>query len=370
MHRIDEMITEIRDSEAITIPGELMDEQQERIYNKVLERINVTEGMKRNTEKTHRFPTRKRYIVLLAATLILALGLTAFAAKQNEWDITLINFMGLNDTDVLQLEGGEVLINEKATSTWLDYAKTPKGEEKEISITGITSIGDCNSAYLRVNTDYKLPESFDETTDYILPENSKIDITYRNIWGYDEFRTYGSTFMAFYEEGKLGFLISIENCEDLNKCNVKLKIENLYWYHDLGKYDENDESEPEELLCEGVWETGWTYSYKSNIKTYRMFKSIDSADGEYFLTKVEVSPISIRIEAIRNPKDREREWKGNILEGIYYNNGESIQMERSSSGGMSNGIFMDEFVKVSEMGEVIDPEKIDYLIICGERVDL
>lgn len=370
MYRIDEMITEIHDSEAVTLPGELTDEQQNRICNTVLGRIHSAEDVKRRIGKTRRFPTRKRYIVLLAATLILALGLTVFAAKEKELDITLMNFMGLNDANVLQLEGGEVIISEKTTSMWLDYAKNPKGEEKEISITRITSIGDRNSAYLRVNTDYNLPDGFDETTDYILPENSKIDITYRNIWGYDEFRTYGSSFTAFYEEGKLGFLISIENCENLNKCKVELKIENLYWYHDLGKYDEDDESEPEELLCEGVWETGWTYSYKSNIRTYRMFKSIDSSDGEIFLTKVEVSPISIRIEAVRNSKDREKEWNGDIIEGICYNNGECIQIERSSSGGIGNGIFLEEFVKVGELGAVLDPERVSYLIICGEKVDL
>ena len=98
--------------------------------------------------------------------MVLTLGVTVFAAKQNEWDITLTNFMGLNESDILQLEGGEVIIDKVVTSTWVDYAEDEKGEEKQISITGITSIGDKNSAYLRVNTDYELPESFDEKTDY------------------------------------------------------------------------------------------------------------------------------------------------------------------------------------------------------------
>jgi len=309
-------------------------------------------------------------MVVLVASLVLIFGLTAFAAKENEWDITLINFMGLNSSDVLQLEGGEVVINERTTSRWIDYSRNEKGEGKELSITEITSIGDRNSAYIRVKTDYEIPDDFNKKTDYILPENSKINVTLKNMLGDKEFCSYASEFTAIYEEGKLGFLISIENCKNLNKCDVVLKIENLYWYHDLGQYEENDKHEPEELLAEGTWETSWRYSYKSNVKTIRKMKRIETKEGEIFITKIEISPISIRIEAIRNPKDRKLSWTTDMLEEICYRDGTTIPIETSATGGLGNGIFIDEFVDVYYFGEVLKPEGITCLKVCGQNVDI
>ena len=363
MFKIDELIENICKNEAIDIPGEINPAQQKRIENLVREKIETT-------DRIRYFRKRKHRILLLAATLILTLGLTVFAATENEWDIRLIHFMGLNKSEVLQLDGGEVIIREKVSSNWRDYRKTPEGEEKTITITEITSIGDQNSAYIRVNTDYELPEKFDETTDYILPEKHSLNITYKNIWGREKMRTFGSSFVGFYENGKLGFLISVENCKNLNKCNVQLKMENLYWYHDLGEHWENETSVPEELLCEGEIETRWTFSYKSNVKTKHLFKKIESEEGEYYITKIQISPISIRIEAIRNPKDRKKAWAGNMLEKICYKDETIIEIQSSSGGGVLNGIFIDEFIKTEEIGRILNPEEIKYLILDGENVDM
>jgi len=352
MYKIDDLITEIYTDETIELPETLTRAQQRKIENDVL-------GKMRQTKK---FPRQKRYIILLAATLLLALGLTVTAAKENEWDITLINFMGLNASDVLQLDDGEVVINETSTSTCTDYANNFAGEEKQVSITGITSIGDKNSAYLRVNTDYKLPENFDETADYILPENTSIDIIYKDMWGNSELRTFGSTFQSVYEDGKLGFLVSIENCEDINKCNVTLKIENLYWYHALEK--------DEDLLCDGTWEIDWTYSYKANVRTRRMLKRIDTKEGEVFLTKIEISPISLRMEIVRNPKDRKKQWKMEMLEEIQYKDGTKIETEGTSSCSIGNGMFIESFTNAQYLGEVLKPEEVKCVKVCGKNVEM
>ena len=371
MYRIDDLITEIHNNEAIEIPGEMTGEQKKRVVAYIQAMITEEEKIQRDfSVKRKKFPRKKRTVILLAAALVLTLGLTVFAAKQNEWDITLINFMGLNESHVLQLEGGEVVIDKTVTSTWKDYVRNPEGEESQISITGITSIGDKNSAYLRVNTDYELPEEFDEKTDYILPENHSVDITYRNKFGREEIRTFGSTFTAFYEGGKLGFLISIENCEALNRCNVKLEIENLYWYHDLGQYEETADSESEELLATGRWETQWKYSYKSNVRTVRKVKRFDTEEGEVFLTKIEISPISIRMEAIRNPIYHDLPWTTKLLEEIRYEDGSRLRVEQYSAGGLLNGIFIEEFVNIDYLGDVLHPEEIKSIKVCGQDIDI
>lgn len=362
MYKIDELVTEIYADEVIEISGDLTEQQKKLIETKVLKEIE--------TNKFRRFPRRRKSMILLVASLVLILSLTVFATKKQEWDIALMNFMGLNSTDILQLEGGEVIINEKITSEWVNYSQNAKGEKKEFSITRITSIGDRNSAYLKINTDYELPKEFDEKTDYILPGNSAVDITYEKLFGNKEFCSYASEFKAAYEAGKLGFLISIENCENLNKCNVSLKIEDLYWYHDLGQYEETEDTESEELLAKGKWETNWKYSYKSNVKTIYKMKWIETTEGKIFLTKIEISPISIRIEAIRNPKDRKLPWTTELLEQILYKDGTKVSVETISTGGLGNGIFIDEFVDVYYLGEVLKPEEIKCLKICGQNVDI
>lgn len=355
MHKIDELFTEIHSTEIVDIPGELTKEQMSRIEERIIYRKKG-------------FSFRKKSAFLLAAVLILSLGLTAFAAKQKEWDLALIEFMGLNDPSTLQLDGGEVLINIEETSIWTDYKDNQKGEEKKFSITGITSIGDKNSAYLKVDTDYNLPEEFDETTDYILPENNTLNITYKNIFGHEKIKTFASTFTACYEENKLGFLVSIENCKELNKSNVSLKIEDLYWYHDLGDFE--GDNEPEELLAKGMWEANWRYSYKSNVITKRLWKSFDTDEGEIFLKKIEISPLSIRLEAIRNPKDRDESWTVNMLKEIEYVDGSTLQIPNIGSGGIENGVFIEEFTNAYYWGEALRPENVKCVKVCGQNIDM
>lgn len=43
--------------------------------------------------------------------MALALSITALASIHNEWDIALIQFMGIQDSNTLQLESGEVQMN-------------------------------------------------------------------------------------------------------------------------------------------------------------------------------------------------------------------------------------------------------------------
>lgn len=368
MNKIDNLINVIYEDEVLEIDGELSASQTERIEQQIFLTLE-------NNSSVIHFPKRKRKIAVLVAALIALLSFTSFAMDKQEWDISLINFMGLNSSDHLQLEGGEVTINESKTFPCVDYSDKVSGTPTEFSITSITSIGDRNSAYIRVHTNYQLPANFNPKTDYILPENHRLDITHKNAVGQEKPSSFGSVFTGIYEDGKLGFLISIENCEDLNKSHVRLSLENLYWYHDLDTSENNstkanDLIKPEELLCEVTGDIEWKYSYKSNTETYRMLKRISSDNGEYFITKIEISPISIRLEAIRNPKDRDTEWNGEILEKIVYKDGTSFVFDEFSGAGLSNGYLMDVFWRAEEMGEIFTLKEIDYVVIDSAIIHL
>lgn len=350
MPNLDDLINDIYKDEAIDIPGSLSSKEQQRVEERILSQTQVV---------YHKFSNRKRVVLVLAAVLLLLLGVTSFAAIANDWDVALLNFMGISDSTTLQLESGEVEIGESCTYNGVE-------------ITAVSSIGDKNSAYIRLNTNIELPEDFDETRDYVLPEDISYYVSTKPQNGSRMASPHASVTTYFQEEGKLGFLIEISDCEDLNKSYVTIQFQDLYLYHDLNLED-GDIYEEKELLCEGLWELSWKYSYQSNMETHRMLKKTVVGDSTCYLTKVEISPISIRLEGYRTLEDREKPWcdEGECwLEAIYYKNGEYISLDDFSSGGIRDGIWMESFTNVLEFGEVICPEDIDYLIIGGEKIYL
>ena len=64
---------------------------------------------------------KKLVVVLLAATLVLALGVMAVsAAVRHARDRAILDFMGIRDADTTQLEDGTVLIGESDTCSGRD----------------------------------------------------------------------------------------------------------------------------------------------------------------------------------------------------------------------------------------------------------
>ena len=292
----------------------------------------------------------KVWLILAAAiSLIFAFGITG--AARNQWDLGIVDFMGLEDAESLELYGGEVEINVSA-------------ESHGITLTAVSSIGDKNSAYIRLETDYELPETFNPETDYILPWDVSMHISNK-----DEQLTkdYASTHMFLEDNGRLCFMLSISDCQDLNQSHVKLQMKDLYLYHDLHQPESTVE---EELLFEGTWELEWTYQYEANAKTCRMIKRFENNGVNYYLTKVEITPISIRIEAFRMPWDREKENPEDLIQGVIYKDGTKLLIPHQSVCGVRNGMFITQFVDVGVISEVIKINEIDCIIVGGDVVAL
>ena len=360
MNNLDDLIKNIHSSEIVKIEGTLDASTQWRIEDQILQNIDVTSTILYR-KKSKR---KKRFLFLIAAAMLIALGLTGIAAVQNDWDVLLIDFMGISDADTLQLEGGDVQINKIAhyekTSPYIESIDVLGLVDAPIQMAAASSIGDKTSAYIRIETDYILPDTFNPETDYILPFNIRTNIS-------PMLNGYGSEFMYFEEDGKLGFLLSITNCEKLNKSEISLEISDLYLYHDLNvKYGAPEE----ELLCAGTWNVDWKYNYKSNSQTYNMFKSFESNGVTYYLTHVEVSPISIRMEAFRMPQDRQKTQPGSWLEEIHFEDGTILYVEDDSGGGLRNGMFAESYVNARELGNAIDSHEVESIVVCGKEIIL
>ena len=133
----------------------------------------------------------------------------------------------------------------------------------------------------------------------------------------------------------------------------------------------NPESDAEdELLVEGVWEFDWTYHYKSNAHEYRVLKTFENQGITYYLTKVEISPISVRMEAFCMPQDRNKIRPTDLIQKITYKDGTRVEIPGDSSSGVRDGMFVDSFVDVGMTGEVLRSNEVKSITISGTEIEL
>lgn len=123
--------------------------RQYRIEERIFQTISEESSIENVTPIRRK---RKNLCVFLAAAIMaLALSITALASIHNEWDIALIQFMGIQDSNTLQLESGEVQMNVPAYYQPKESASVFLGLSP-IQMTVVSSIGDKNSAYIHIKT--------------------------------------------------------------------------------------------------------------------------------------------------------------------------------------------------------------------------
>lgn len=361
MSKIDELFNELDETE--TIETEIIEtetsmdkEKQQRIEDMIMAGIQIenknvyinnnNNKFEKNKSKK-KFPKKKFIAILIAATFLM--GVMVYASEKKEWDIAIVNYMGISNADTVQLEDGVVEIGATALNNG-------------VTMKAVTSVGDKNSAYIRIDTDFKLPETFNEETDYILPNGWNTTIYKNKV----ELNTdHGGTFMYFNNDGFLSFMMYISNCAGINRKNVKVSFSDLYIYHDLHS-QEDDEVDHGSLLLSGEWVLSWKYNYRSNVNSYYPMKKVVSNGDICLVTKLEISPITIRAEAVKNPAKRSTETSRLLINKITMKDGSVIEFDpERTSGGCENNTFLDGYRDVLEMGEAIDPSEV-YSITIGD----
>lgn len=382
--RLDEVIQEIRPDEVLDMDGKLEPQQRERIENRILtaifeeqkspyakkkDTVQENENTDNVNEKTckKKKSHRKFLTLMLAAVLVIAFALTAGAASEHDWDVALVNFMGISDADTVQLPDGNIQIGVSDVCYGVDYSKNPAGEQAEIRMIATSSIGDKNAAYIRIDTNYELPEDFDPERDYVLPEDTDISVHRRKNSVTETMR--GSTFTTIEEDGKLVLLLYISNCRKINKSYVSIAMENLYVYHDLGINDDSQTEEPE-LIYEGSWSLDWKYSYRANVETKRMLRLVELDGVKCYLTHMEVSPLGIRFEGFVNPLRRVSGAVWLDVDAITFKDGRVLTVGGSSQAGCKDGIWLDGYCGIDVLGEALEVDEIESVTIGGCEISL
>jgi len=356
MSYINKLFNEIDEKETVEIGSSMDKEKQQRIEAMIMagiqeenKNVHVKDDiikLEKNKSKM-KFSKRKFVALLLAATFLM--GVTVYAAEKNEWDIAIVNYMGISNANTVQLADGVVEIGASALSNG-------------VTMKAVTSVGDKNSAYIRIDTDYKLPDTFNEEKDYILTNGWNTTIN-KSITELDT--DHGGSLMYFNNNGFLSFMMCISNCDGINRKNVKVSFSDLYIYHDLHSQEE-DEVDHGTLLFSGEWVLSWKYNYRSNVNTYYPIKKVVSNGDACLVTKLEISPITIRAEAVKNPAKGRTETSQLLITKITMKDGSVIEFDPlSTSGGCENNTFVEGYRDVMEIGEAIDPSKV-YSITIGD----
>lgn len=313
---------------------------------------------------------KKLVVVLLAAALVLALGVMAVsAAVRHDWDRAILDFMGIRDADTTQLEDGTVLIGESDTCSGRDLLT---GEQKEITFIASSSIGDKNAAYIRIDTDYEVPEDFDLETDYFMTEDFDLEVTTNYLQGALD---RSSVLESQVENGKLFFLLEISGTKNIDRSKVVLTFENLYYYHDLGMGDKDD-APPKELVFRGSWNLEWKFDYRTVTKKAKMHEKVQVGEAAGYLTTVEITPLGIRIEG-RIAFDSWDVPTGKLeamkIEKITLKDGRAIAITETDSWGTSRGTYGYKFrgyYGVGVLGEPLNPDEVESITTDGKEIKI
>ena len=313
---------------------------------------------------------KKLVVVLLAAALVLALGVMAVsAAVRHDWDRAILDFMGIRDADTTQLEDGTVLIGESDTCSGRDLLT---GEQKEITFIASSSIGDKNAAYIRIDTDYEVPEDFDPETDYFMTEDFDLEVTTNYLQGALD---RSSVLESQVENGKLFFLLEISGTKNIDRSKVVLTFENLYYYHDLGMGDKDD-APPKELVFRGSWNLEWKFDYRTVTKKAKMHEKVQVGEAAGYLTTVEITPLGIRIEG-RIAFDSWDVPTGKLeamkIEKITLKDGRAIAITETDSWGTSRGTYGYKFrgyYGVGVLGEPLNPDEVESITTNDKEIKI
>lgn len=316
-------------------------------------------------EAIYRRKCKVRKAILLVTAVVLTFGVVTTAAIRNEWDIDIVNYMGISEADTVQLSNGIVQIDAKDTK---EVKNELTGEKEDVTFHAVSSIGDKNNAYIKIVTDISIPEEFNDENDYFLPEIW--DVTFDG----DIIKDWSGSLESMVEDGKVCFMMAIHDADGINKSAISLTLGNIYLYHDKGV---NDESfvEPGELMYEETWNLNWKYEYKSNARTCRVNADVVLHEAPCHINRIEITPLEIKIIGTVKASDKPNEFCGiDEIESVTLKDGSVILIDGGASGGGcgNTGIYIclryyriSGYVDIYELRQVLEPDEVAGVRVAG-----
>ncbi len=320
-----ELMDEINDAEAVMLEEDVdvLQETLKRQERFALDKIHA----KMPKEKVTFFKGRR--LAVLVAAAVMMFGMAAFA-KENAWDVEMAEMLGLSGV-MEKLDGGYVRIDESDT-------------QGDFEVTAVQSIGDQNSQWIQFDTN--IPWAVGEEGYYMFD-----DCTFQFTGKSGNVLSGGAEFYGYNNNGMVSFMLYAVGVENINRADVKVSLERLYEY-------ENVEAEGK-LLSDGCWNMAWTNYYAPNTITKYPLARVD----EFFVQKIEITPISMYVEAFAPYSRATREF---IVEQIKLKDGTVVSC-MDCVRGVSNNMFYESFV-VYEDWNSVDIEEIKSVRVNGKEI--
>lgn len=315
----------------------------------------------RAVHKGKRFSPKKAFIVMLAAVLVMGFSVTAVAKINPNFDAMLLQQMGL-DEGCTQLEDGSVQFNVKTISD----VKTG-----DVTIKAVSSIGDRSMALIRFDTNIEVPSTFDETKDYYMIEDYSINPSYP-LHPNKRCGGYASTLGYVNNNGKVSFVLTIEDLDNLNSAKIHVCLKDVKLHHDLN--NENCEIKPD-MVAEGTWEMEWTYSYKDIVKKYNFNKKMSNNNGDYTLKRIEISPLGVKATGTTTKK-KMSELTPMTINKVILKDGTEINVDGNTVAGCGNFMWnpikyeLRAYVNINETKMVFQVDDVEAVEIDETIIDL
>ena len=379
--KIDDLFERIEEDEMLDSSWEEMDtgawtdEKKERVLNKIYRKMQAEEAkslelesekeskvqqplelesekeskvqQKLNSEEKLKLGKRikkRRLAFLLAAVLTFSI-LTAFA-WENEWDILLGQYVGLEPEAAVQVAGGSISIEESDTQSGM-------------TVTAVSAIGDQNNQYIRIDTDYPCDLIAQDGTGqacYLFDKSSILIHDRKSDSGVT--KSFASVMMPFNNEGKLSFWLELVNCSGINRDYITVNVQDLYGLTTDGEYEQD------QLLVEGCWTLEWKNYYRVDSRKYYPLKNVGDEEFDCLLTSVEITPISIRLHGY----GYSRENQDFSVEKIVMEDGTVYELDSENGGGVSNNFERESYVTIRQIGEVLNPKQVRSVFVRGQEI--
>ena len=337
MNRIDGIITKIYDNEVIDFGEKLSDEQQERILQKMLDKVEAVP--KKSIGK------KKRMIFALVAVLTFA-TMTVMATEHVNWDFLLSKIIGTNVENSQYLDGMWTMINQTK-------------EDAGVEIEMVSAIGDKSNLYLRF--DITFPEGIDMSKHYHFYDvRGSKDIW----WGDDALGgIYSWEVIDDIDlmDNTVSWALKIQGSNGGDLSNKKIKI----WLNNIIESTLVDNAISEEKVAfEGDWNFVWTFNYVNNSLVYESLEEVAGETNTYKLNTFTISPLSIVVEAVSDGKHYMGEpW---LIDAIILQDGTVIS---EFNENRSQGYVVSGKVTCSvPFDDVINPADVKSVIICGKEI--
>jgi len=339
MNNIDDLITRIDEKEALDLEDSLSSENKAAILQNTLSKMNV---------KPVRRGLRKRFVLLVAAAILVLGVVTVYAAGAFGWDSRLSELLGINQSNKDLVDGSGLMINQYDI-------------QNGVKIEMVSAIGDKYNVH--VIGEITLPEGADMSKTYFFGSLS---------FPIKELGSGGMSIQLLDDDDPtdnvIPFIVDISREKGVRgkKCSVEIK--------DIVAV--NDSSE--EVVYPGTWNICWKLDYKDVSITYSPKAEVTIGGKNIMVNKVSVSPLSVTIMSDGGVINR-------IVDDFFLkaNNGKgaSVSLDiqevvlsdgtriKDFSGGNSSTNPFSSSAGVT-FSKIIDPKEVKSIVVNGTAIDL